>query len=425
MSGNGIDMKYVESSKREKSFADSFADRAKSIQSIASVAFDDVNKLRLLAKKNPYYASARSITILLAYFIIGCASYYALEGWPVGTSVGFTIVSITTIGYGYHTPSHDGSRLFTIFYDIFGICFVITIFYKAVQSKLMDFFKRRLFPPAEPANAAQATDVASMYRNNMVLFMWNIIVIILCIIVGGAILTVLEDWTFIQGIYFALQTSATIGYGDLDIKSGWTRLFLGCYIIFSTALFAFALNNVARLREKEREIIRLEEIIEKRKDLSFVSELDDGQGVSKEQFVLALLLHCGIIDKQKDVQPWMEKFDILDSRGVGRLYRQDLLAFSALERIDAAEDKDKLDQDKQLLKGPIQSFYSAPIDMLKKGMSFSTAKPRAHSTSFSAHKEAAGNAFRNPLLAESFLDDAVDKIVEVEGDEDDSEEKNV
>ncbi|RYH30395.1 hypothetical protein EON65_05365 [archaeon] len=79
---------------------------------------------------------------------------------------------------------------------------------------------------------------------------------------------------------------------------------------------------MARLREKEREIVRLEEVIEKRRDLSFVTQLDEGQGVSKEQFVLALLVHFGIVDKQRDVQPWIEKFESMDARGIGRLYQQ-------------------------------------------------------------------------------------------------------
>ncbi|RYH30393.1 hypothetical protein EON65_05355 [archaeon] len=65
--------------------------------------------------------------------------------------------------------------------------------------------------------------------------------------------------------------------------------------------------------------------------------------------------------------------------------------------------------------------------MLKKSMSFSAARPRTHSSSFSAYKEGGGNnpnAFRNPLLTESFLNDAVDRVVEVEEeDEGDEEEK--
>lgn len=219
MSAKGISLHSVEHhSTREKSFADSFADRAKSIQSAASIAFDDINKLRVQVKKNPYYSSARNISILLLYFTVGCAAYYALEGWPIGTTVGFTIVSITTIGYGYHTPTSDGARLFTIFYDVFGICFVITIFYKAVQSKLLDLFKRRIIAGSDDsANAAHVADVASMYRNNMVLFTWNIVVIVLCIFFGGLILTLLEDWTFIQGVYFALQTSAVSMSLEYDV----------------------------------------------------------------------------------------------------------------------------------------------------------------------------------------------------------------
>lgn len=39
------------------------------------------------------------------------------------------------------------------------------------------------------------------------MMVWNVVGIIVMLLVGGCIAMALEDWTFIQGLYFALQTA--------------------------------------------------------------------------------------------------------------------------------------------------------------------------------------------------------------------------
>jgi hypothetical protein len=43
------------------------------------------------------------------------------------------------------------------------------------------------------------------------------------------------------------------------------------------------------------------------KDLRFLVELDEnGEGISEEKFILAILKHIGKIDHDQDVKPWLE-----------------------------------------------------------------------------------------------------------------------
>lgn len=105
------------------------------------------------------------------------------------------------IGYGYHHPTTDPARVFTIFYIIFGIYFVF-VRLQAYLSKQMEYI-------ANYVNSA--TDAANLfkdYNRHKRMMIFTMIAMFLCVIIGGAILTCLEDWTFIQGIYFAVETSS-------------------------------------------------------------------------------------------------------------------------------------------------------------------------------------------------------------------------
>jgi voltage-gated potassium channel Kch len=70
---------------------------------------------------------------------IGSVCYHYLEGWNWLDSIYFSIITLTTIGYGDFSPQTDGGKLFTIFYILIGIgiilSFVNTIYnhYNAIK----------------------------------------------------------------------------------------------------------------------------------------------------------------------------------------------------------------------------------------------------------------------------------------------------
>jgi len=71
---------------------------------------------------------------------LGSTAYHYLEGWSWVDSLYFSVITLTTIGYGDFSPVTDAGKLFTIFYIIIGIgiilSFIDTIYshYNTVKS---------------------------------------------------------------------------------------------------------------------------------------------------------------------------------------------------------------------------------------------------------------------------------------------------
>ena len=62
----------------------------------------------------------------LITLIVGSGMYHYLEGWSWIDSFYFSIITLTTIGYGDFSPQTNAGKLFTIFYIIIGIGIILT-----------------------------------------------------------------------------------------------------------------------------------------------------------------------------------------------------------------------------------------------------------------------------------------------------------
>lgn len=56
----------------------------------------------------------------------GTIFYRAVEGWSWVDSIYFTVITLTTVGYGDLSPSTAGSKIFTIVYVLIGIGLLVT-----------------------------------------------------------------------------------------------------------------------------------------------------------------------------------------------------------------------------------------------------------------------------------------------------------
>ncbi len=63
------------------------------------------------------------VLIAMTAILIGTASvfYHFAEGWNWLDSVYFSVITISTIGYGDFSPKTDLGKLFTIFYVLTGL----------------------------------------------------------------------------------------------------------------------------------------------------------------------------------------------------------------------------------------------------------------------------------------------------------------
>lgn len=209
--------------------------------------------------------------------------------------------------------------LFGIYFIFIALSAAITVQFESAT----EYVKQR----------AQAETIGLSLRHHRFTLICIGLSCVIVIIFGGLVFMTLEDWSFIEGVYFAVETSTvelfkiykhcsikfkfshltqTVGYGDLPLRNGsGTDLFLVFYIILSTITFAFAFNQVSLLRAEQQQAAEMQLLLERRKDLGFIADLDKGNGVTEGKFILAILEHLGTLDFEKDIKPWRNVSDLV------------------------------------------------------------------------------------------------------------------
>lgn len=66
--------------------------------------------------------------------LVGVAFYSLVEGWSVIDSFYFTVVALSTIGFGDLVPSSEASRLFTALYALVGVGIIGTAIHLVVTN---------------------------------------------------------------------------------------------------------------------------------------------------------------------------------------------------------------------------------------------------------------------------------------------------
>jgi hypothetical protein len=65
------------------------------------------------------------LLLTLALLLCGMFVYHWLEGWSYLDSIYFSVITLTTIGYGDFSPKTDAGKWFTMFYIIIGVGIIL------------------------------------------------------------------------------------------------------------------------------------------------------------------------------------------------------------------------------------------------------------------------------------------------------------
>ncbi|HEX6710896.1 MAG TPA: potassium channel family protein [Rubrobacter sp.] len=96
--------------------------------------------------------------LVVVTLLAGTLFYSNTEGWSLLDSLYFSVVTLTTIGYGDLSPSTAASKIFTIFYIFVGLG-IILAFVNAVAERAME---RRSKEEDNPEDATESnSEVAS------------------------------------------------------------------------------------------------------------------------------------------------------------------------------------------------------------------------------------------------------------------------
>jgi hypothetical protein len=181
---------------------------------------------------------------------------------------------------------------------IFGVFFVFASIHDAVGTRLKAIRNNYL-------KAHVNITPTELYRVHQKRLLRTFAFIVIFLFIAAGVFCAMEKWSFIKGLYFAVQTATTIGFGDLDLRRGGTDAVLAIYVMLSTTLIFFAFNNFNTLHEEFRHLKQSTELAEKRQTLMKLKELDKGDGVPMDTFVLAVLEQLGVLDRSKDIEPWV------------------------------------------------------------------------------------------------------------------------
>ncbi len=74
--------------------------------------------------KDPEYRDLLFTTIVI--LSMGSVIYHYLEGWSWIDSFYFSVITLTTIGYGDFSPQTDAGKVFTMFYIVIGLGIILS-----------------------------------------------------------------------------------------------------------------------------------------------------------------------------------------------------------------------------------------------------------------------------------------------------------
>ena len=90
--------------------------------------------------KDEHYRDLLITSLVILGF--GTVVYHYLEGWSWIDCLYFSVITLTTIGYGDFSPQTEAGKLFTIFYILIGIGMILT-FINAVYDHFEQMKKKK------------------------------------------------------------------------------------------------------------------------------------------------------------------------------------------------------------------------------------------------------------------------------------------
>ena len=75
--------------------------------------------------KKLHVKTASSVVVISTWILLGTVIYHNLEDWTWDECFYFSVVTLTTVGYGDLHPTTDTSRMFTVAFLLTGVAVVL------------------------------------------------------------------------------------------------------------------------------------------------------------------------------------------------------------------------------------------------------------------------------------------------------------
>ncbi|GJZ38695.1 two-pore potassium channel 1-like protein [Tanacetum coccineum] len=281
------------------------------------------------------HPSYRKVAILLIIYLgAGTLCFYLLRHQINGKktndvldSVYFTVVTMTSVGYGDLFPGSDATILLACLFVFLGMLLIGLVLSKAADllvEKQEVLLAKALHTHQTVGTAATIKQMESHRERNKCI----ILVVLLVVLMGAgtAVLVAVEDLDFVHAFYCVVGTITSLGYIDKCFSTEGGRVFALFWILSGTIYLAQLLFSFAVLHTRSRQRILVKRALKRKTTPADMeaADLDDDGVVVAAEFILYKLKEMGKIS-QEDVAPIMEEFERLDFDKTDTLTASDVL----------------------------------------------------------------------------------------------------
>lgn len=271
--------------------------------------------------------------ILLGLFAIfnhfagGVISMMVLEGWSLPDAAYFSVVTLTTVGYGDLSPTTTMSKLFVIYYSVVSIA-IVSSYLAYFVGQFIDRQEELILSRIINTDTDDDSNRAALLDDDCTLLtpedyhglIFSLILLAFVLAGGTAIFSHMEGFTMLDSFYATVISATTVGFGDLHPRHPWTKLLMTFWLVFSTVSLAKVVADFTecRLKVKQRKITR--RILTAQYETADLKALDansDGE-VEWGEFLEAMLVGCGKVTKDELVT-FRKKFQQLDRDVDGKI----------------------------------------------------------------------------------------------------------
>nr|GEV67201.1 two-pore potassium channel 1-like [Tanacetum cinerariifolium] len=327
MTSNGVKQASQNGSAKKPHFADQTASlKRRRFRRIKSAPLADsfpsrIKSTNALPKPHPksvfdhFYPSYwKAVSIVSVYLAVGTLCFTLLRKQISGIKTSdvldglyFTIVTMTSVGYGDLVPASHLTILLACLFVVSGMLVVGLVLSKAADL-LVEKQERLLVRAMHLNETIGEAEILKKMKTKKVRNKCIILVLLLLVLVaaGTGLLLSVEDLDFVNAFYCVVATLTGLLSGTVYVAQ---------------LLFTFALLHTER---RQRSLVKW--VLKRQTTASDLEAADfDGDGiVVAAEFVIYKLKEMGKIS-QDDITPIMDEFETLDFDKTGTLSASDIL----------------------------------------------------------------------------------------------------
>ncbi|KAJ6300906.1 hypothetical protein OIU76_021664 [Salix suchowensis] len=243
-------------------------------------------------------------------------------------AVYFSVVTMTTVGYGDLVPHTTLAKLLSCVYVFIGMALGGIIISKAADYivEKQEILLVRAMHVNEKIGSSEILKEAETHKVKYKCLL-ALILLFLLIIVGTIFLHLVESFEFVDAFYCVCSSITTLGYGDDSFSTRAGRIFAVFWILSSTICLAQFFLYSAELYTEKRQRLLVERVLARNVTASDLEEadIDHDKTVSAAEFIVYTLKEMGKIS-QEDISLVMERFSKLDVDQSGTLTESDIIS---------------------------------------------------------------------------------------------------